>query len=248
MDKPRWLSATGSPEDFPSANTALHEPNGLLAVGGCLRPEWLLAAYVRGIFPWYEVGQPILWWSPDPRAVLLPDELHVSRRLQRTRRSSALRLSADTSFEAVIDACAAPRRYTEETWITPQMRDAYVAIHRLGWAHSFEAWEDDELVGGLYGIAIGDVFFGESMFSRRTDASKIAFINSVSYLSDCGFQLVDCQVWSHHLKSLGARTMPRERFLALLDDLCSADREPGSWSASYTKFARPAAPSKIDAI
>ncbi|NNC66184.1 MAG: leucyl/phenylalanyl-tRNA--protein transferase [Gammaproteobacteria bacterium] len=236
MDKPRWLSATGSPEDFPPASAALREPNGLLAVGGNLEPDWLLAAYVRGIFPWYEAGQPILWWSPDPRAILLPDELHVSRRLKRTIRKTTVRMSADTSFAAVIEACAAPRVYTDDTWITPQMRDAYVTMHRLGWAHSFEAWDDDELIGGLYGLAIGDVFFGESMFSRRTDASKIAFVNAVAYLRDCGFRLIDCQVWSHHLRTLGARTMPREQFLALLNTLCDADRRPGSWCADYEKF------------
>jgi leucyl/phenylalanyl-tRNA--protein transferase len=236
MDKPRWLSATGSPEDFPPASAALREPNGLLAVGGNLEPDWLLAAYVRGIFPWYEAGQPILWWSPDPRAILLPDELHVSRRLKRTIRKTTVRMSADTSFATVIEACAAPRIYTDDTWITPQMREAYVTMHRLGWAHSFEAWDDDELIGGLYGLAIGDVFFGESMFSRRTDASKIAFVNTVAYLRDRGFRLIDCQVWSHHLKTLGARTMPREQFLALLTTLCDADRRPGSWSADYEKF------------
>jgi len=241
MDRPRWLSATGSPEDFPPASAALQEPNGLLAVGGCLHPEWLLAAYVRGIFPWYEAGQPILWWSPDPRAVLLPDELHVSRRLQRTIRNSSVRMTADTSFAAVIEACAAPRHYTDETWITPQMRDAYIAMHGLGWAHSFEAWDEDELIGGLYGLAIGNVFFGESMFSRRTDASKVAFVNSVAYLRDRGFELIDCQVWSHHLKTLGARTMPREEFLALLNTLCSTDREPGSWSAEYEHYLQPTA-------
>lgn len=240
MDKPLWLSATCSPEDFPPARSALHEPNGLLAVGGCLHPEWLLAAYVRGIFPWYEAGQPILWWSPDPRAVLLPDELHVSRRLQRTIRKTSLRMTADTSFAAVIEACAAPRNYTQETWITPQMRDAYITMHRLGWAHSFETWADEELVGGLYGIAIGNVFFGESMFSRRTDASKVAFVNSVAYLRDRGFELIDCQVWSHHLKTLGARTMPREEFLESLNALCDAEREPESWSADYERYVQPA--------
>jgi leucyl/phenylalanyl-tRNA--protein transferase len=150
-------------------------------------------------------------------------------------------MTADTSFAAVIEACAEPRQYTDETWITPQMRDAYITMHGLGWAHSFEAWDEDELIGGLYGLAIGNVFFGESMFSRRTDASKVAFVNSVAYLRDRGFELIDCQVWSHHLKTLGARTMPREEFLALLNALCSADREPGSWSAEYEHYLRPTA-------
>ncbi len=241
MDKPRWLSATGSPEDFPPASEALQEPNGLLAVGGSLDPEWLLAAYVRGLFPWYEAGQPILWWSPDPRAVLLPDDLHVSRRLQRTIRKSPVRMRVDTRFAAVIEACAAPRHYTEETWITPQMREAYIAMHHRGWAHSFEAWDEDTLIGGFYGLAIGDVFFGESMFSRRTDASKIAFVKGVAYLRDRGFKLIDCQVWSHHLKTLGASTMARERFLQLLSTLCDTDREPGSWSADHELFIRSSA-------
>ncbi len=147
-------------------------------------------------------------------------------------------MSADTDFVAVIEACAARRHYTDDTWITPQMRDAYITMHGLGWAHSFEAWGDDELIGGLYGLAIGNVFFGESMFSRRTDASKIAFVNSVAFLRDRGFELIDCQVWSHHLKTLGARTIPRENFLELLDTLCSADRAPGPWSADYERFAQ----------
>ena len=147
-----------------------------------------------------------------------------------------MQIRADTNFAGVIEACAAPRQYTQETWITPQMREAYIAMHRLGWAHSFEAWDAGELIGGLYGLAIGDVFFGESMFSRRTDASKIAFVNSVAYLRERGFQLIDCQVWSRHLKTLGARTLPREKFLALLSSFSEADREPGAWSADYEQF------------
>jgi len=232
MDKPKWLSATGSPEDFPAPAAALREPNGLLAVGGCLHPEWLLSAYVRGIFPWYEAGQPILWWSPDPRAVLWPEELHVARRLRRSMRQSRLRLTVDSAFEDVIRACAQPRRYTQDTWITPQMRAAYVKLHELGWAHSFEAWSGESLMGGLYGVAIGSVFFGESMFSRETNASKIAFVHSVAYLRQRGFELIDCQVWSHHLKSFGARTIPRDEFTALLAKLCNPPGTPGSWRAA----------------
>jgi leucyl/phenylalanyl-tRNA--protein transferase len=229
MDKPRWVSATASPDDLPNASDALKEPNGLLAVGGCLHPEWLLTAYVRGIFPWYESRQPILWWSPDPRAVLYPRELHVSRRLRRKIKNSPLRVTVDVDFEAVIDACAAPRQYTEETWITPHMRSAYIELHNLGWAHSFEAWADDALVGGFYGVSIGAVFFGESMFSRQTDASKIAFIHGVAFLEARGCELIDCQVWSHHLQSLGARTIPRAEFLELLDKLCDPPGTPCSW-------------------
>jgi leucyl/phenylalanyl-tRNA--protein transferase len=237
MDKPLWLSAADSPQNLPSARAALAEPNGLLAVGGSLAPEWLLTAYVQGIFPWYEAGQPILWWSPDPRAVLLPDELHVPRRLQRTRRNSAVRISADTEFSAVIAACAAPRRYTAETWITPAMRDAYLTMHTLGWAHSFEAWLDGDLIGGLYGIAIGKVFFGESMFSRRTDSSKIALVSCVEYLRDRGFGLVDCQVWSPHLRTFGAQKMPRDQFLSQLERLCTPAGRPRSWQADYADYA-----------
>jgi len=236
MDKPLWLSATDSPQNLPPACAALAEPNGLLAVGGSLEPEWLLTAYVQGIFPWYEAGQPILWWSPDPRAVVRPGELHVSRRLQRTRRNSAVRMTADTEFAAVITACAAPRRYTAETWITPEILDAYVAMHALGWAHSFEAWLDGELIGGLYGIAIGKVFFGESMFSRQTDASKLAFVSCVEYLRDRGFGLIDCQVWSPHLRTFGARRIPRDAFLSLLTCLCTLPGRPHSWQADYDHY------------
>ena len=229
MDKPHWVSATASPDELPDASLALTEPNGLLAVGGCLHPEWLLTAYARGIFPWYESRQPILWWSPDPRAVLFPHELHVSRRLRRRIRSAPLRVSVDVEFEAVIAACAAPRQYTRETWITPQMQAAYIELHALGWAHSFEAWADDELVGGFYGVSIGEVFFGESMFSRQTDASKIAFVHGVAFLEQRGCKLIDCQVWSHHLQSLGARTIPRGEFLAMLERHCNPPGQPASW-------------------
>ncbi len=229
MEKPRWVSATGFPDDLPHPSHALREPNGLLAVGGCLHPEWLLTAYARGIFPWYESGQPILWWSPDPRAVLFPGELHVSRRLRRTLKRSALTVTVDLDFAAVIDGCAAPRQYTDDTWITPQMRSAYMELHALGWAHSFEAWDGDSLVGGFYGVSIGTVFFGESMFSRQTDASKIAFVHGISFLERRGYQLIDCQVSSHHLQSLGARSIPRDEFLRSLVELCNPPGEPGSW-------------------
>lgn len=237
MNKPKWLSATGSPDDFPPPADALREPNGLLAVGGCLHPEWLLDAYPKGIFPWYETAQPILWWSPDPRAVLLPEQLHISRRLKRTLRLSKLRITADTAFDEVIRACAEPRRYTAATWITPQMRSAYVTLHELGWAHSFEAWSGADLVGGLYGVGIGSVFFGESMFSQQSDASKIAFVHGVGFLQRRGCKLIDCQVWSHHLKTFGAHTMPREGFVALLRTLCHPMGNPGSWQAEFENDA-----------
>ena len=238
MDKPQWLSAMGSPQDFPEPSTALREPNGLLAVGGCLHPDWLLTAYSKGIFPWYEQGQPILWWSPNPRAVLFPAELHVSRRLRRTLRRTQLAVTADTAFERVVSACAEPRRYTSETWITPQMRAAYVELHKLGWAHSFEARDGERLVGGMYGVAIGSVFFGESMFSKETDASKIVFVRSVEFLRERGAKLIDCQVWSHHLKTLGARTLPREQFVAILRELCASRSEPRSWQHEFAQYAK----------
>lgn len=233
MTSPRWLTVTDAPDDFPPAGEALTEPNGLLAMGGDLSPQRLLAAYTQGIFPWYELGQPILWWSPDPRAVLWPENLHVSRRLQRTRRRSSLNLTCDQAFATVVECCAEPRRYAESTWITGEMSDAYNALHRLGWAHSFEAWQDDELVGGLYGVAIGRVFFGESMFSRTTNASKIALISAVNYLRARDFALLDCQIWSSHLQTLGATTLPRSVFLQQLDELCRPPGSPGSWAKDF---------------
>ena len=233
MTTPRWLAVTDAPDAFPPPGEALTEPNGLLAMGGDLSPQRLLAAYVRGIFPWYEPGQPILWWSPDPRAILWPENLHVSRRLQRTRRRSDLSLTCDQAFTTVVQCCAEPRRYAEGTWITGEMSDAYSALHQLGWAHSFEAWQEDELVGGLYGVAIGRVFFGESMFSRVTDASKIALITAVEYLRTRDFALLDCQIWSSHLRTLGATTLPRAEFLQQLDELCRPPGSPGSWAQDF---------------
>jgi len=230
MSEIRWLSPTDAPGSFPAPTDALTEPNGLLAVGGDLSPARLLAAYPRGIFPWYEEGQPILWWSPDPRAILWPDRLHVSRRLARTLRSSELRITADTAFGEVIEGCAIPRRYSPETWITDEMHAAYQKLHRLGWAHSFEAWQGKALVGGLYGLAIGRVFFGESMFSRVRDASKIAFVHAVQFLKTSGFALIDCQVCSAHLQALGATTLPRATFLEQLEALCEPRGQPGHWS------------------
>ena len=232
----RWLSPAGAPDSFPSPGDALTEPNGLLAVGGDLSPERLLAAYPKSIFPWYEEGQPILWWSPDPRAVLFPADLHVSRRLARTIRRSHLRLSADRAFGAVIEACAAPRRYADGTWITAEMREAYERLHELGWAHSFEAWDGEALVAGMYGIAIGRVFFGESMFARISNASKVVFVRAVEYLQARGFELIDCQVWSGHLESLGATTVPRNVFLQRLDALCEPRGEPGPWTRDYALY------------
>jgi leucyl/phenylalanyl-tRNA--protein transferase len=233
MTELKWLSPADGPEALPDPAGALTEPNGLLAAGGSLAPEWLLASYRQGIFPWFESGQPILWWSPDPRTVLEPDKLKVSRSLGKRIRRHEFEVSADRDFAAVIDACAAPRHYTDATWITPSMRDAYIALHRLGWAHSFESWQGAELAGGLYGIAIGRVFFGESMFARRTDASKVAFWHAVRFLETSGFELIDCQLPSAHLSRLGATNLPRSLFLQRLALLTTEPGNPGSWSGPF---------------
>jgi len=214
---------------FPDPEDA--DPSGLLAVGGDLSPERLLLAYAQGIFPWYSDDQPILWHSPDPRTLLLPDDLHVSRSLARTLRRGTYTVRLDTAFEAVIEGCArAPRPEGQGTWITDAMREAYVRLHRLGFAHSAEAWTPDgELAGGVYGVSLGAAFFGESMFTRRADASKAAFATLVRQLGRWGFAWVDCQVWSPHLGRLGAVSWPRRRFLAALARALEADTRRGAW-------------------
>ncbi len=232
-----WLPAGGDPTAFPPAEVALPEPDGLLAAGGDLRPDRLLAAYPRGIFPWYDEGQPILWWSPDPRAVLWPDELHIPRRLARTLRGMELRFSADSAFDAVIQGCAAPRPKSSGTWITPDMIDAYRRLHDLGWAHSFEGWLDGDLVAGLYGVAIGRVFFAESMFNRHDNASKAVLIDAVGFLRARSFELVDCQVWSEHLHTLGASKLPRIEFLEHLRRLCVPAGKPGNWCQDHRRHS-----------
>ncbi len=226
----RWLSSADAADRFPPASQALTEPNGLLAVGGDLSPTRLLAAYRRGIFPWYEEGQPILWWSPDPRAVLRPEGVKVSRSLRRSLNKGEFELRVDHAFEAVVAACAEPRRYTDATWITHEMAAAYTRLHRLGWAHSFESWRNGELVGGLYGVAIGRVFFGESMFTRVADASKVALVRMAEHLQARSFRLIDCQVASAHVASLGAATVSRANFLAQLDEYCEPPGHPERWS------------------
>ncbi len=218
---------------MPPASAALDEPNGLLAAGGSLEPAWLLAAYARGIFPWYEAGQPILWWSPNPRAVLEPGDLHVSRSLRRRLRRGTFRVTADRAFDAVVAGCAEPRGYTDSTWITADMARAYARLHRLGYAHSFEAWSDDALVGGLYGVALGRVFFGESMFMRRSDASKVAFVHAVRFLAARGFELIDCQIATEHLSRFGAVSMPRDEFVELVRRHCAGGEPDFSWSIEF---------------
>jgi leucyl/phenylalanyl-tRNA--protein transferase len=198
--------------DFPPSREALTHPNGLLAVGGSLDSDTLLSAYRRGIFPWYEAPQPVLWWTPDPRSVLFLDELHLSRSLRKTLRRDLFSLSVDKHFTDVMQCCAAPRKAQEGTWIDNQMIRAYSKLHSAGYAHSIEVWQDELMVGGLYGVALGGVFFGESMFSRATDASKVALVGLVALLTEHGGSFIDCQVASEHLNSLGARDIPRVDF------------------------------------
>jgi leucyl/phenylalanyl-tRNA--protein transferase len=211
-----WLSAQDAPEWFPPLEQALEEPCGLLAAGGDLSPERLIAAYRGGIFPWYSPGQPVLWWSPDPRAVLFPEEFHCSRSLAKTLRNGGFSYSMDRDFGAVIDGCAAPRAASPGTWITSDMRAAYLELYHLGHAHSIEIWRGAELVGGLYGVRLGGVFFGESMFSRARDASKAALAHLVALCRRNSLAVIDCQLPSRHLTSLGSRTIPRSQFQALL--------------------------------
>jgi leucyl/phenylalanyl-tRNA--protein transferase len=224
-----WLKADDPPDAFPPVAQALREPDGLLAAGGDLDTERLLAAYRRGIFPWYEDGQPLLWWSPDPRCVFRRGELHLSRRLHRELRRSGAEVRLNTAFDDVIRACAGPRRYQHGTWITPGMMAAYRTLHEQGWAHSIEIWQDDALIGGLYGVVIGRAMFGESMFSDRSNASKIALLFLSRMLDDASLGIVDCQVQSSHLLSLGASNMPRAAFVELLDQLCEPPQAIENW-------------------
>lgn len=214
---------------FPPVEQALTEPNGLLAAGGDLEPERLLKAYDFGIFPWYEEGQPILWWSPTPRMVLVPAKFRTSRSLRKTLRKNRFEIRIDTAFEAVVRACAKKRDDQQGTWITADMLTAYCRLHSLGHAHSFECWEEDELVGGLYGVARGKVFFGESMFSRTTDASKVALSALARQLRKWDFSLIDCQVSSDHLCSLGAEEISRSEFAETLRVNRSAGETDQPW-------------------
>ncbi len=211
----------------------LSEPDGLLAVGGDLSAERLLEAYARGIFPWYSAETPILWWSPDPRLVLFPGELHLSRSLRRTIQSRRYVVRSDTAFERVIHRCAEkPRPGQEGTWIVPEMVEAYVGLHRHGFAHSIEAWEGETLAGGLYGVSIGAAYFGESMFADRPDASKVAFAKLVEWLRGWRFELVDCQVTTQHLVRFGAREIPRHEFLDHLARALKCPTLRGNWEIS----------------
>ncbi len=221
--------------DFPPTREALQHPNGLLAVGGLLTVPRLLAAYRRGIFPWYEEPQPVLWWSPDPRSVLFPEELHVSRSLRKTLRRDRFRLDCDRRFRRVMLACAELRGDGLGTWIGEDMIDAYCELHELGYAHSVEVLDETGLlVGGLYGVAIGGAFFGESMFSRQSDASKVATVALVDILRRGGARIIDCQMESDHLNSLGARNIPRLDFERLLAQTIDEKADPAVWSVPGT--------------
>jgi leucyl/phenylalanyl-tRNA---protein transferase len=224
-----WLRPGDAPEVFPPVETALSDPNGLLCAGGDLRPERLLAAYRRGIFPWYAAGQPILWWSPDPRAVLQPGEFHVSRSLARSLRNRGYAVSIDTAFASVVAHCGDRALRPEGTWITPAMRDAYQRLHELGYAHSVETRRGSTLVGGIYGVAVGRVFFGESMFSLARDASKVAMAHLVQELIARGLELLDCQIPSPHLATLGVRAVSRRSFVSLLQQWVDEPMSVGVW-------------------
>ncbi len=241
---------------FPPVERALHKPNGLLAMGGDLTPARLLEAYRHGIFPWFNEDDPILWWSPDPRMVLFPQEFKVSRSLRKTLRAGNYEVRADSAFEQVMRACAAPRPGQNGTWIHEEMIASYTELHRMGYAHSVEVWmpktdpmrqlqaegrqhgsDDLELAGGLYGMSIGRMFFGESMFSRRADASKIALAHLCTQLSRWNFGMIDCQMNTAHLASLGAREIPRKEFVARLRELVNyANREP-PWELEHDLIA-----------
>lgn len=225
---PYWLNLYDYGR-FPDVEHALREPDGLLAIGGDLSIERLLAAYQRGIFPWYSGDQPILWWSPDPRSVLLPEKLRISRSLRKTLKKNSFRISLDETFTEVIQECSLPRKYEPGTWITEEMMQAYIRLHRAGHAHSIECWQEDRLVGGLYGLAQGNVFFGESMFARVSDASKIAFVYLVRQLQRWGFSLIDCQIQSEHLDRFGAENIPRNVFIHSIESLMTLPDYKGDW-------------------
>ena len=214
---------------FPAVESAMREPNGLLAMGGDLSVEWLLDAYQHGIFPWFNPGEPILWWSPDPRMVLVPDEVRVTRSLAKRIRNGGFEVRVDTAFADVMRACAGPRDGTDGTWISPTMVAAYTRLHQAGYAHSVETWHDGVLVGGLYGVAIGRMFYGESMFSRMADASKVALVRLARQLQRWEFGLIDCQMETPHLASLGAHTLPRAVFTTRLAELVNLPHHPGPW-------------------
>lgn len=223
------LDISNPHQAFPDVGMALDEPNGLLAIGGDLSSHRLIRAYQQGIFPWYSDDSPIMWWSPDPRMVLIPDQFQPSRSLRKILRRGDFSITCDQAFNQVIKACAEPRHEDEGTWITEQMMSAYRELHRLGVAHSIEVWENNQLVGGFYGVGIGQVFFGESMFSRKSNASKVALATFMQSAQSWQYQLVDCQVYSDHLASMGANSIPRKLFTRLLDKYSQAQLSTEAW-------------------
>lgn len=223
--------------EFPPPATALDEPDGLLAAGGDLSPARILAAYQHGIFPWFNPGEPILWWSPNPRTVLYPEQLHISRSLHKVLRQEIYRVSLDTAFVQVMQACAQPRSGASGTWISQEIIAAYTQLHHAGVAHSVEVWRGEELVGGLYGLALGRMFFGESMFSRADNASKVGFAHLVRQLQLWNFPLIDCQVANAHLFSLGAVEISRETFQQMLLDFTNRSALPGPWKLAPVNWA-----------
>jgi leucyl/phenylalanyl-tRNA---protein transferase len=232
MDNPirlHWLDPRNPRQPFPPQHLAMRDPNGLLAIGGDLSPTRLLNAYAQGIFPWYNPDEPILWWCPDPRAVLIPAQFHVSRSLARRLRKNDYAVTLNRAFPAVLDACSAPRARGRGTWLGPEMKQAYQDLHERGHAQSIEVWQRGELAGGLYGVSIGRAFYGESMFSRIDDGSKIALHYLCGQLRRWEFELMDCQISSPHLVTLGATELPRERFLALLRAAVAQPGPTGRW-------------------
>jgi len=232
---PFWLDPDNT-NAFPDVERALTDPDGLLAIGGDLSVERLTSAYRQGIFPWYSEGQPILWWSPNPRAVLFLDELKISRSLKKTLRKTNYHVTFDKDFNNVIEACAVTRRDGFGTWIVADMKKAYINLHKHGIAHSVEVWDGDQLSGGLYGVCIGSAFFGESMFSRQTDASKIALVYLVKQLQKWGFGFIDCQVYSDHLGTLGAKPISRQTFIQLVDKHCNPEHFSNTQSSNSNNW------------
>lgn len=225
-----WIDPESPAENFPDISNILDEPEGLLAFGGDLSGERLIYAYRKGIFPWYSPGEPILWWSPNPRSVLFPEKIHLSRSLKKIINKQIFDIRYDTNFEEVIENCSKPRRDSTGTWITDEMKQAYINLHQLGYAHSVEAWNNEKLVGGLYGVFMGRVFFGESMFSKVTDASKACLAHLATNAENIGIDLIDCQVTSDHLNSLGAVDISQEDFKKLITALaCEKNDRVGKW-------------------
>lgn len=217
-----WVADNLIADDFPPVSSALGDPDGLLAIGGDLSPETLLDAYKRGIFPWFSKGQPILWWSPNPRCVLELEELKISRSLSKVLRQEKYKVTFNRTFSEVITACSEQRKEQNDTWITPEMLEAYLELHKLGHAISVEAWSDTKLAGGLYGVVIDRIFFGESMFSKQSDASKVSLVHLVHVLKQKQFKIIDCQIHSRHLQSLGAKLVERTWFSDILKNYCGS--------------------------